>query len=104
MYLCLHMEAGDAAAFLFLERGHLTAAEVAGMGASGAEGTPCGRVYGAWDFPLQGDARFALSLHRVRNGNGAEQCDRVGVQGVHVDVVAVADFHDVAKIHHGDAV
>ena len=53
-FLCLHMEAGDAAASFFLERRHLSAAEVVGMGTSGAEGAAGGRVYGAWDFPLKG--------------------------------------------------
>ena len=51
---CIFMpahEAGDAAASFFLERRHLSAAEVVGMGTSGAEGAAGGRVYGAWDFP-----------------------------------------------------
>ena len=44
-------------------------------------------------------------LHRgVRAGHRREQCLGIGVLGVLVEGLAVGDLHDLAEIHHRDAI
>src|SRR3954470_23988281 len=84
------------------ERRLLDRADLLRLPAPGPEPTSRRRVGGAGDVALEHDPLPLPLLARVRHRHRREQRLRVRVARPLVHVVAVADLHDLAEVHHRD--
>src|SRR5579862_812948 len=90
-------------ATLHLELGELLAADVLRLPATGMERASRRWIHRAGHVTHENDALARLLQFRVREGAGRQQCLRIRVLRIGVDVFTVSKFDDVAKIHHRDA-
>ena len=70
--------------------------------AAGVEAAPRRRVHGRGDIALEDDALAGAA--RVGHGHGGEQGPGVGVQRPGVERFGRGQLHDLAQVHHPDAV
>src|SRR6185436_12788171 len=99
-----NLVAGDSVAGV-VERGEsglLARADVAGDGAARAEAAPGGGVDGIGRIARQ--RRLERTPRGVHGGHGRQQCPRVRVLRLAIERLDVADLHDLAEVHHHDAV
>ena len=87
-----------------LERRLDLGADLLRLPAARAEAAAGGRVRGVRHVALEDDALALAALVGALDRHGREQGLRVGVRRPLVHVVAAADLHDLAEVHHGDPV
>ncbi len=84
------------------ERGRLDAADVDRVRAAGVEVAARRRVGGAGDLALELDVAHARA--RVGDGHGGHQRGGVRVPGRPIELLRGSHLHELAHVHHGDAV
>ena len=88
---------------VFLEFRHAFRALRLGIGASGMKAAALGRVHRAGNIALKNYALTGMGNLRVRHGNCRQQRFCIGVHRVLVQLVALAQLDQAAKIHNTDA-
>ena len=84
--------------------GALFGAALRRIGAARAEAAAAGGIEGTGHVALKHNALGGPGRYGVRHGDGRNQAAGVGVDAVGDELIAVRQLHQLAQVHHADAV